>query len=130
MTAAIAAGQGKGDNRNYQVVLSSAWAADNDIEMSVDASSQSSDDGVIASGNIALYKRRRVRDMTFGVIQTEAVFYSSVPVVGKKTYDLGDLVVGQHFGIDFDRKVNAINVYIVATTRSDVFSVDVEMTDI
>ena len=130
MTAAIAAGQGRGDVRNYQIVLSSVWAADNDIEMSVDASSQPTSDGVIASGDIALYKRRLARDMTFDVIQTESVFYSPVPVVGKKTYDLGDLVVGRHFDLDWDRKVNAINVYIVAPTRGDVFSVDVEMTDI
>lgn len=129
-TAAISAGQGRGSVRNYQIVLSSAWAADNDIEMTVDANSQTDDDGVISAGNIALYKRRLVRDMTFDVIQTDAVFYSPVPVVGKKTYDLGDLVVGRHFGQDFDRKIYAINVYISAPTRGDMFSVDVEMRDV
>lgn len=125
-TVAISAGQGRGTDRNYQVVTGVDYALDNDIEISVDARNEASTNGVIESANVSLEEVKTVIDFDFQVIQTKAVFYSSVSVSGRKTYTLGDLVVARYMGITQTRKVTAVNVGVRVPSNEDMVEISIE----
>lgn len=117
---AITGGQGKGSDRLYANVQGINYSADNDLELYKDARNQVDPVALADSGLADLNARERQRVIfDFDVIQTDAVFYSLVSVVGSKTYREGDYVTVVYAGTDYDRVVSDINIRI---TPSDTES--------
>lgn len=108
-TAAIVAGQGRDEARLIADVEGTDYAADNDIELFVDARDLNTDAGLAARGSQKLAEQASTTDIAFDVIQTSDTFYSPVEVSGRKTYNVGDRVRAEFFGT-FDRQITAVTV--------------------
>jgi hypothetical protein len=124
-TVAVSAGRGTGAGREVDVVTGTDFAADNDLEMFVDARNETSSTGRINQGNEKLYQARAVAELVFEVIQTEAVFYSPVAVTGRKTYALGDFVLAS-YGVDFKRKVVRVSKDWRAPSAEDALIINID----
>lgn len=108
-TVAIAGGTGVGDSRLYATVTGATYAADNDVEMYVNANNQETVDRVISAALLDLQDEVDAGfQFDFDAIQTQAVFYSRVAVAGRKTYQVGDLVTAVYQGVTYDRKVKSV----------------------
>lgn len=111
-TVAIALGKGEGSDINYQIVTGGDYAADNDIEMRVDARNEGTTAGVIDKASAELYNNRPFKDVQFDVLQTGFTFYSRVAVTGRKTYREGDIVAVIYRDSVYPRKVTSIEVNV------------------
>ena len=118
-TVAVAGGTGTGINRLYRIVTGATYAANNDAEMNVNALGQETPDRVISSANVALQDEidSGLR-LEFDAIQTQAVFYSSIPVSGRKTYTVGDLVVATYQNETYDRRIKSVTFSAIAAGGS------------
>jgi hypothetical protein len=84
-TAAIVAGQDQGTNREIAIVLSPTYAADNDVEMFVDARNVATTDGLIAKGTESLTKTtQKSQVFRFDTIQTANSYYGLHYFLGDK----------------------------------------------
>lgn len=110
-TVVVVAGQGRDDARLYTPggVQGDDYAADNDIELYVDARDLNTDAGLEARGRQKLQQQAASEDIAFEVIQTSDTFYSPVAVNGRNTYDVGDRCRAEFFGT-FDRQITAVTV--------------------
>lgn len=126
-TAIIAGGQGMGQNRQYSVALGANYAADNDIEDFSSYTNQSTTASLTTSAEVRAIEVQSYEELTFDVIQTQAVFYSPVAVAGRATYDLGDLVRAVYAGRTFIRKITAIEVRF--TLDQNPVQIDVEVSN-
>lgn len=108
-TVAVVAGQGRDGSRQFEEVEGDDYAADNDLELFVDARDLTTSAGLIARGRQKLAEQAARDDLTFEVVQTSDTFYSPVEVSGRKIYNIGDRVQAQYFGT-YDRQVTAITV--------------------
>lgn len=129
-TVAIVGGQDTGTNRVYVVVEGDGYAANNDIEMWVNASNESTTAALSSRGGAKLEEKQATVALTFDVIQTSQVFYSRVPVTGKKTYREGDLVAVVHRDEVAVRKVTAVEVGVNVPQESGPVVVKVETEDV
>jgi len=128
-TAATAAGQGEDDLRMIEVVTGPDYAADYDFEMFVDARNEKTAAGVAFRGEQKLEETRIEEALSFGVLQTSRQFYSPVPVIGRKTYKTGDLVLVDYGG-ESVRKIESVTVNWKAPGNGDAFLVDVETREV
>lgn len=108
-TVALAAGQQEGVARQVSVVTGPDYAANNDIEVFVDARNEADEAGRVDAGNEKLDSLKARTELTFDVAQTADVFYSPVDVTGRKVYRLGDLVLASYGG-DYTRKISHVDV--------------------
>lgn len=106
-TAAIVAGQGRDGARQIKEVEGDGYAADNDIELFVDARDLTTSAGLVTRGRQKLAEQAATDDLSFEVVQTSDTFYSPVQVSGRKTYNVGDRVQAQYFGT-YDQQVTGI----------------------
>lgn len=128
-TVALAAGQNQGVDRQKSVVEHADYAADNDIELFVDARNEASANGRIARANIHLDDNRARYVLDFQVRQTADVFYSPVAVAGRKVYRTGDLVRAV-YGIDASYKIESVTVEWRVSDSDDPCQIDVEVREI
>lgn len=125
-TVAIVGGQDTGTNRVYVVAEGPDYAPDNDIEMWVNASNETTTAALTSRGESNLEEERATVTLAFDVLQTSQVFYSRVPVTGKRTYREGDLVAVVHRDIEVVRKVTAVEVSVAAPQEAGPVAVKVE----
>lgn len=125
-TVAICGGQDTGTNRVYVIVEGPDYAANNDIEIWVNASNEATTAGLASRGAASLEGKRATVALAFDVLQTSQVFYSRVAVAGKKTYREGDLVAVVHRDIEAVRKVTAVEVSVSAPQEAGPVVVKVE----
>ena len=127
VTVGVSGGQGVGDQRRYVSVLGANYAADNDIEVYFDARNEG-DSASVTDAALSKLNSSNKADVAFDfdVIQTDAVFFSPVPVTGKKTYKEGDLVLSRYAGFTFTRQVKAINVAVRPNDSSGPVEITVE----
>jgi len=92
-TTALSAGQGEGAARAVSLLDGVDYAADNDIELFVDARSAATDAGRLGQAASNLDSSREQTKLDFTVLQTSDVFYSPIPVTGRQTYHVGDKVL-------------------------------------
>lgn len=129
-TVAIVGGSGIGAARTYAVAEGADYSAANDIEMFVNASSET-DDGLEDTGSEKLAGRRAFKLFDFAVLQTSQVFYSRQAVTGKSTYREGDLVSVVYIDTDYVRKVTAVEVIVTPSpSTTPVTSIRVETEDV
>lgn len=123
-TIALSAGQGQEDLRDTSIVYGPDYASDYDFEMFVDARSEKTEDGRIYRGNLKLDEKRILERLDFEVLQTGNQFYSPIPIDGRQTYKVGDLVLAVYPDEQI-RKIEAIQVYWSDPSSEDAFIVDV-----
>jgi hypothetical protein len=99
-TTAVSAGQGEGILREVTLVNGVDYAADNDIELFVDARNSTTAAGRAGQAASKWEESREQTGLDFDILQTSDIFYSPVAVVGRKTYRVGDLVVTDYGGVD------------------------------
>jgi hypothetical protein len=92
-TTALAAGQGEGAARAVSLLDGVDYAADNDIELFVDARNSATEAGRLGQAASNLDGSREQTKLGFTVLQTSDVFYSPVTVTGRQTYHVGDRVL-------------------------------------
>lgn len=129
-TVTVAAGRGEGVNRLTDEVLADDYiAGTRDLESFSDVRNEQTQDARIAEGQSRLRGQRSRRELDFDVLQTSDVFYSPVPVTGRKTYKLGDLVLANYAGLGFFRKITRVQVNWTAPTNEDAFLIDIDTQD-
>lgn len=124
-TTAVAAGQGEGTDRAVSLVDGPDYAADNDIELFVDARNAATADGRIGQGVAKLNETGEQSKLDFDVLLTGDVFYSPVAVRGRQTYHVGDRVLASYGGDDV-RRIRQATVYWDAGGDGDSFRVAIE----
>jgi hypothetical protein len=107
-TVALAAGQGEGLSRQTVVTNGTAYAADNDIETFVDGRIYSTEAGLIGAGQRRLQELEEQSDFDFDVLLTADTFYSPIPIAGRKTYHVGDIVLADYGELETRRIRRAI----------------------
>lgn len=125
-TVASANGQKEGILREFTVVEGEDFAANNDIEMFVDARL----DGTTAAARTAkadlkLDEAQQFKDLQFNVNQTQGTFYSPIAVTGRQTYKLGD-VGSAVYGDTTNRKVSRVELNWQDAGISDSLQIDVD----
>lgn len=123
-TTAISGGQGIGIARDVSAVDGPDYAASMDMETFVDARGEPTAEGRELRGGLALEQMRVREELTFDVLQTANQFYSPIPVIGRKTYRAGDLVLAS-FGGEHVRKIESVEARWEAPNRGDAFTVSV-----
>lgn len=113
-TAAIAAGQGEGSDRATSAVDGADYAANNDLELFVDARNAATSGAREGAAALKLDGAREESRLDFAVLMTGDVFYSPVAVAGRKTYYVGDRVLASYGGDE----VRRIRKTAVAWNRS------------
>lgn len=121
----MAAGQGEGADRAVSLVDGPDYAADNDIELFVDARNATTADGRIGQGTAKLNETREQSKLDFDVLLTGDVFYSPVAVQGRQTYHVGDRVLAS-YGDEEVRRIRQATVYWDAGGDGDPFRVAIE----
>lgn len=124
-TAAIAAGQGEGSDRATSAVSGAAYAADNDIELFVDARNAATAGAREGAAALKLIETEEESRLDFDVLMTGDVFYSPVAITGRKTYQVGDLVLASYGG-DEVRRIRETAVTWDLTNQGEPFQVGVE----
>lgn len=107
-TVAIAAGQGQGNDRAISIVSGDDYAADNDIELWVDARNAETSGGREGQAAAKLDEAAEESELLFDVLLTSDVFYSPVAVTGRATYHVGDRVLASYGGEETRRIRRAI----------------------
>lgn len=125
-TVAIVGGQGRGSERNYQIIQGPAYDTDNDIEMFLSMTNEPDAAGLQSAGSARLEELRAVRDLTFDVLQTRSVFYSRQAVTGRKTYKEGDLVSVLYNDDVIDRQIKAAEVIVTKANRENNVLINIE----
>lgn len=125
-TTTIVGGQGENSDRAVSAVNGPDYAADNDIEVFTDARNESTADGRIYRGTLKLDTMKAVSALSFDVLQTSNQFYSPIAVAGKKTYNVGDLVMASYFG-DSVMKIDSVLVDWNESSSDSPFKVSVTM---
>lgn len=125
-TVAIARGQGAAGAPLPEVVQGADYSPLNDIEMFVDGSGEAEPEGVRTIARQKLKEAEAAIDLSFDVKQTPSVFYSSVPVSGKKTYTIGDIVSASFAGYEMRRKISSVTVTHQPSESDSPTKIDVE----
>ncbi|MBX6770892.1 MAG: hypothetical protein IRY83_04150 [Chloroflexi bacterium] len=115
-TVAIVGGQGEGVDRAVVVRTGADYAATNDIEVFVDARSESTTDGLDAKGDAKLFDVRARPTFKFSILQTPACYYGV-------HYFLGDLVTARYRDIQTTQKIVGVSVSL---DRDGAEKIDVE----
>ena len=124
-TTAVAAGQGEGSARAISAVDGADYAADNDIELFVDARNSATAAGREGAAALKLAEAAESSRLDFDVLMTGDVFYSPVAVAGRKTYHVGDRVLASYGG-DEVRRIRATAITWDMTAGGEPFRVTVE----
>ena len=123
-TVAVSMGQGEATDREFSIVNGEQFAVDNDIERFVDARSYSTAAGRIGKGLSELDELKQESDLRFNVLTTSDVFYSPVPVTGRKAYTVGDRILVNFGGVSARRIIRA-TVQWADRGESDPFSINI-----
>lgn len=128
-TACVSAGRGTGNSRLFEEVTGSDYAANNDLEMFVDARNEVDANGLINEGDEKLWLARQYGELTFDVLQTADTFYSPVDVTGRKTYATGDKVLVSYGG-DFTRKIFRTSKQWTAPASEAALQIAIDVQDV
>jgi hypothetical protein len=126
-TVALAAGQGEGAERATAITNGRDFAADNDIETFVDGRIYSTTDGLIGVGQRRLQELEEQSDFDFDVLLTADTFYSPIPVTGRKTYHVGDIVLADYGELETRRIRRAIVTWQDGAGDSLTVSLETEL---
>lgn len=124
-SVALAAGQGSGNERAISESYAPWYGPGNDIEVFVDARSESTEGGRQARGEQRLVDLRRADELTFAVQETAAAFWSPAPISGRRTFDVGDVVLVDYRGV-FAHEITGVSVSWSPANGSSPFSVEIE----
>lgn len=124
-TTAVSAGQGEGDAREVSLVDGADYAADNDIELFVDARNAKTADTREGQAAARLRETAEQSVLDFDVLMTGDVFYSPVAVAGRKTYKTGDRVLVSYGG-DEVRRIRGTAVSWDVAAEGELFRVTLE----
>ena len=124
-TTAIAAGQGEGSDRAISAVNGADYAADNDIELFVDARNSATDGARQGQATLRLIESEEESLLDFDVLMTGDVFYSPVAVQGRQTYQVGDRILASYGG-DEIRRIRAATVAWDVAADGEPFRVAME----
>ena len=119
---AVAGGQGVGDLRKTVVRTGTDYAADNDVELFVQASGNRSTAGLQASADAALDKYQARYEFFFDVIQSPACLYGKHYCVDGV---VGDLVTAVYEDVETTQKITGVTVGVYEDGRERI-DVDLE----
>ena len=112
-TVAVVGGQGEETARAVVVRTGPDYAADNDIEVFVNAAGLTTTSGLETQGDQTLEERRRLAQFAFDPVQTPGTFYGV-------HYFLGDLVSARYDTLTATFKVQAVTIAAQPGRNEDV----------
>jgi hypothetical protein len=123
-TTAVSAGQGEGTARAVLLVDGVDYAADNDIELFVDARNAATAAQREGQAESRLNETRQQTAFGFSILQTSDTFYSPIDVTGRRTYRVGDRVLSDYGANDILRIRRAVVTW--ADGNGDLLQVQLE----